>query len=46
MDEFGKLLQKTALVFAFKVTRGVRVGHSRKVQDMLLWTSYKDSGFR
>ena len=39
MDEFGELLQKTALVFTFNGTRRVRVGHSREVQDMRLWAS-------
>jgi hypothetical protein len=37
MDEFGKLLQKTALVFALGVARRMGVGHSQGVQDMLLW---------
>jgi hypothetical protein len=32
VNELGQLLQEGALVFAFSVTRGVRVGHSLGVQ--------------
>jgi len=36
MNEFGEFLQERALVFTFGMARGMRIGHSQRLQDMRL----------
>ena len=45
VNELGHFLQKGALVFFFRQTTGVWIGHCRGLQDLQLWwTGPKDSG--